>query len=165
MHPAPPGLRIRPIGPGDETAVDDLLAGLDEESRFRRWFTGAIDVHEQARWAAHPERVHAVGLLAFIGEEVVGHAVLVPIDAHAAEVAFEVAAPWRHHGVAGHLLEALCEVARARGMDTLHAEVLALNADMLAVFREHGPVTEQIVDGAVAVDLPLGPPAVSDLPA
>lgn len=165
VPPAPPGLVIRPIGPGDEAAVDALLSGLDERARFTRWFTGAVDVARQVDWAAHPERTHAVGLLALIDGEVVGHGVLVPSGEREGEVAFEVAAPWRHHGVAGRLLAALCDAARERGMERLTAEVLAMNHDMLAVFREHGELSERRVDGSIGVEIALGPAPTAPAPA
>ena len=132
----------------DAAALEALLSGLDAHSRYTRWFTCAVDVRRAADWAAHPERQHAVGLVAIAGDLVVGHAVLVPAGEHTAEVAFEVAAEWRHQGIAGHLLDALMHAGRERGLDTLVAEVLAENSEMLAVFHEHGGACRR-VDGSV----------------
>jgi RimJ/RimL family protein N-acetyltransferase len=151
-----PDLRIRPVGPGDEALVARLLDGLDERSRYRRWFTGAVDLHKAAAWAAHPERAAAVGLLAVAGEELVGHAVLVPLpDGSRGEVAFEVAAAWRHHGVAGALLGHLVVAAAALELREVYAEVLLENADMLAVLREHGEHAEHRDGNVVTVTLPV----------
>jgi GNAT superfamily N-acetyltransferase len=50
-------------------------------------------------------------------------------------VAFEVAAPWRRHGIAGALLERLLDAAGERGLREIYADVLPQNADMLAVLR------------------------------
>jgi len=148
------GVRIREIVAGDEDRIAELLDGLDATSRRRRWFTGAVDVRRAADWAAHPERCSALGLVAFAGEEeLVGHAVLVALADGRAEVAFEVAAPWRHHGIAGTLLRRLIEEAAVRGLHEVHAEVLPDNADMLAVLREHGPHTESRAGGVVTVSL------------
>ena len=153
-HPSTAGtLLIREVRAGDGAAIERLLGGLDAQSRYRRWFTGGVDIAGAERWAAHPERVGAVGLLALAGEEPVGHAVLVPSTDARAEVAFEVAAPWRRHGIAGALLERLLELAVDRGLREVYAEVLTENADMLAVLREHGGQTERRAGGVVTVTL------------
>ncbi|MDX6680238.1 MAG: hypothetical protein QOG94_277 [Solirubrobacteraceae bacterium] len=156
-------LIIREVRAGDDAAIEQLLGGLDATSRYRRWFTAGVDIRQAERWASHPERVGAVGLLAFAGVEPVGHAVLVPCATRRAEVAFEVAAPWRRHGIAGALLKRLLEVAAERGLREVYAAVLPENADMLAVLREHGEHTESR-DGGVAIvtiAAPAAPPAVA----
>jgi len=129
---------IREVGAGDEALIERLLGGLDAQSRYRRWFTGGVDIRGAEQWAAHPERVGGVGLLALIDGEPVGHAALIPGRDGRGEVAFEVAAPWRRHGIAGALLQRLIEAAAARGLHAVYADVLPENADMLAVLREHG---------------------------
>jgi GNAT superfamily N-acetyltransferase len=149
---------IREVRAGDEAAIKRLIGGLDAESRCRRWFTGAVDIRKAADWAAHPKRFSAVGLLALAGTEPVGHAVLIPLADGRGEIAFEVAAPWRHHGIAGALLEQLLAVAAARGLRELYADVLPDNADMLAVLREHGQHAESSDGSVVTVTLPVALP-------
>lgn len=146
---------LRQIRAGDEAAINRLLVDLDPESRRRRWFTGGVDIARAADWAAHPERSAAVGLLALAGDAPVGHAALVPLLDGRGEVAFEVAAPWRHHGIAGALLERLIDCAASRGLREVYAEVLPENADMLAVLREHGEHVERRDGGVVTVTLPV----------
>jgi L-amino acid N-acyltransferase YncA len=147
---------VRPVRSGDLPALDALLSALDDEARYRRWFTGAPDIHRAAAWAAAPDRVHALGLVAIAPDgELVGHAALIPIDDERAEVCFEVAAPWRHHGVAGRLLTELAQRAERRGLRTLVADVLSENADMLAVMREHGPCDEREEGGVIELELPV----------
>ncbi|HEX6389502.1 MAG TPA: GNAT family N-acetyltransferase, partial [Solirubrobacteraceae bacterium] len=148
-------ITIREIHPGEDApGLEALLSGLDARSRYLRWFSGAVDVHRAARWAAVPERQHALGLVAVADNEIVGHGVLVPLDDDRAEVAFEVAESWRHHGIAGGLLDALAAAGRERGLRLLTAEVLAENADMLAVFREHGARCSR-GEGVVDVELAI----------
>jgi len=66
---------VRPVVPGDLDALDALLSSLDDQSRYRRWFTGGADVHRAAAWAAHPEQQDAVGLVATTADgRLVGHA-------------------------------------------------------------------------------------------
>jgi len=147
-------MSIREVRAGDEGAIDELLGGLDAESRYRRWFTGGVDIRGAEDWAAHPERMAGVGLLVFIGDRPVGHAVLVPTGDGRAEVAFEVAAQWRRHGIASALLERLLDEAADRGLREVYADVLPENADMLAVLREHGEHVESRRGGIVVVTLP-----------
>lgn len=157
---------VRPVTPADLPALDALMTNLDTQARYRRWFTGAADVHRAAEWAAHPEEDHAVGLVAGAADgELVGHAALVPTDDGArAEVAFEVAAPWRQQGIAGRLLEELDRRAQERGFTILVAEVLSENADMLAVMREHGPCQERQDGGIVHLELPVGAARAAQAP-
>lgn len=152
-------VHIREVRAGDEAVIERLLGGLDAESRRRRWFTGAVDIRKAEDWAAHPERSCAVGLLALADGEPAGHAVLVALADGRGEVAFEVAAAWRRHGIAGALLERLLDVAAARGLHEIYADVLPENADMLAVLREHGDHADAHHGGIVSVTLPVPGPA------
>ena len=126
-------------------------------SAYKRWFTAGVRVEQAVDWAAHPAAHDAVGLVATIGPEVVGHGVLVLDGAGSGEVAFEVERAWRHHGVASALLRWLERIARARGLARIGATVLIENTPMLAVFREHGRFRERHAGGAVEFELPLGP--------
>jgi GNAT superfamily N-acetyltransferase len=148
---------IREVRVGDESAIDELIGGLDPESRFLRWFSAGVDISRAADWAAHPARFSAIGLLAFAGEQLAGHAVLIPLPDGRGEVSFEVAAPWRRHGIAGALLEALLKVGSARGLHEIYADVLPHNADMLAVLREHGEHAESRRGGVMTVTIPVAP--------
>lgn len=155
---APPAVQVRPVVPEDLPLLDSLLSELDSRSRYRRWLSAVTDVHLAAAWAAHPERQDASGFVAIATNgELVGHAALVPIDHDRAEVCFEVAAPWRYHGVAGRLLVELERRAAERGLRTLVALVLPENPDMLAVLREHGPCRENRTYDAVELELAVDP--------
>jgi RimJ/RimL family protein N-acetyltransferase len=147
---------VRSVRPDDAPGLDALLGELSEQARYRRWFTGSVDIHRAASGAAHPEINSAVGLVATSPDgEVVGHAAFIAIDDDRAEVCFEVAAPWRHHGIAGRLLDELQRRAGDRGLRSLVAEVLSENADMLAVMRDHGPCREQREGGVVELELQI----------
>ncbi len=148
-------IRIREIGADDEATINRLLVDLDAESRRLRWFSGGVDIARAVQWAAHPEQYSAVGLLALADGTPVGHAAIVPLGDGRGEVAFEVAAAWRHHGIASALLTALIEVAGSRGLHEVYADVLPENADMLAVLREHGEHSERRGGGVVRVTLPV----------
>jgi acetyltransferase len=59
-------------------------------------------------------------------------------DRTACEFALTVADEWQGRGVGYHLMEKLMEVARGRGMDTIHGEVLAANSHMLGLMQRLG---------------------------
>jgi GNAT superfamily N-acetyltransferase len=151
----PPGVVVRTVTPDDAPAVARLIGELDDQARYRRWFTAGVNLRAVTDWATHPGDHDAIGLVALAGEDVVGHAVLVKRDDGDGEVAFEVAAPWRGQGVASGLLRWLERIARAQGLRGLRASVLAENAPMLAVFREHGGFRERRRETVVEFESPL----------
>jgi GNAT superfamily N-acetyltransferase len=145
-------VRIRLVEPTDLAGIEHLLSGLSMDARYRRWFSAAVDLHAAACWALAPP--DGLGLVAVAGDEIVGHGALVPSGPAHAEVAFEVAKPWRHHGIATHLLQGLEAQARELGIDTLEADVLSFNADMLRVFAAHGDCTRTSDGSVVHVTFP-----------
>jgi len=75
----------------------------------------------------------------------------------AAEVAFTVEEDYQGQGIAGMLLAALVEIARAQGIDRFEADVLASNAAMLGVFKRSGlPLTTKRDGSAIHLTMPLG---------
>lgn len=156
------GIVVRPVVPDDLAGLEALFDALDEQARYRRWFTCGSDLRRAIAWAAHPEAVDAIGLVAVTAAgAVIGHAALVPYGDGCGEVCFEVDATWRHHGVAGRLLAELDRRAAGGGVRTLVAEVLPENADMLAVMREHGHCAERYADGVWELALAVrGPDAI-----
>ncbi len=151
----PSAVAVRPVAPGDLPGLEALFGGLTKEASYRRWFTHAVDIRRAAIWAAYPEAEDALGLVATANGEIVGHGALIPIDDERAEVCFEVAAAWRQQGLASRLLADLARGAGKRGLQTLVAEVLCENADMLAVLRGHGPCREHREGGVVELELPV----------
>ena len=55
-----PTFVIRQVADGDLEELDALMDSLDDESRTRRWFSGATDIHKAAVWAANPNHRDAV---------------------------------------------------------------------------------------------------------
>jgi hypothetical protein len=85
---------VRPVVARDLPALEKLLHALDAQSRYRRWFSVATDVHAAAVWAADANGIEAVGLVATtVDEEIIGHAAFITMDTTRAEVCFEVRLP------------------------------------------------------------------------
>jgi RimJ/RimL family protein N-acetyltransferase len=65
----------------------------------------------------------------------------------AAEIAFIVEEDYQGLGIASRLLRHLTAIARDRGIARFHADVLAMNEPMLAVFRRSGLSVRQTREG------------------
>jgi GNAT superfamily N-acetyltransferase len=77
-------------------------------------------------------------------------------DLSEAEIAFAVDDSFQGRGVASAVIRNLVVLARAAGLDTFHAEVLAENAPMLRVFEKSGlAMTKTREQGVVRATLRL----------
>jgi GNAT superfamily N-acetyltransferase len=147
-------LTVRPIVPADAPALVALHARLSGDTIQRRYFGPRptlppsmverfTEVREEWRFAL--VAVHApgalVGVARYEGEQ----------GGRSAEIAVVVDDAWQHRGVGRALLERLVDVAAVRGLDTLVAEVLAVNAPMLALLRGLGLPSRAVLDGGALV--------------
>jgi GNAT superfamily N-acetyltransferase len=145
---------LRAVGPGDEPALYSFLAGLCEQARYLRFFTGGANLASVAHAAAAdgPDRY---GLLAHDeAGAVVGHAVYVQLGDKRAEFAVEVADRLHDRGLGTILIERLASVAEEHGITRFVAEVLPQNHQMLAVFRDGFDAQVALRDGCDAVEFP-----------
>jgi GNAT superfamily N-acetyltransferase len=161
-------VHVRGVRPGDKERVVAAFGKLDKESVYTRFFT-----YKKALSSADLERLR-------INDGQRGAALVVTVDeggdevviaggsyaAHpgrdgvpTAEVAFTVEEDYHRQGIAGLLLAALADIARAHGFARLDAEVLMGNAAMLAVFERSGlPLRKSREGGVVHVEMDLQPP-------
>ena len=148
-------------GPKIRQAFNKLMG----ETIYTRFFTNKAEISD-----TDLERVtgadfdRTVALLATIGsgdeEIVIGGASYVVLDAdlpdRSAEMAFTVEEDYQRLGVASLLMRHIVSIARAAGLASLQAEVLARNAPMLAVFRRSGlPMATRFEGGVVHARLSL----------
>jgi acetyl coenzyme A synthetase (ADP forming)-like protein len=157
-------VRVRPLRPGDETGLRELLEGLSVESRWLRFFSAGADLGRAASYMAALKPKVGRGLVAVAGEpeRIVAHAAYIHESAHRAEVAFEVADDWHGRGIATVLLAHLSELACDDGIETFTAVVMPENHRMVQVFRDSGFAVEvSSRPGELWIELPaqLGPEA------
>jgi acyl-CoA synthetase (NDP forming)/GNAT superfamily N-acetyltransferase len=154
-------IEIRPARASDFDAVRDMHAAMSPDNTYLRFFsvTTAAALREAGRICREPAADH-VALLAWLAGDLIGvasyEAGCIP---DAAEIAFAVADHAHHRGVATLMLEHLVSAARARGIRTFTAEVLAENAAMLQVFAAAGLRARAVQAEGVtelAFDLPGG---------
>lgn len=150
-------MHIRPVRPQDRPSLLTFLEGLSEESRYLRFFAGAVDLERHASWAADVDYVTRYGLLVTAGPDatVVGHAAAMRTGPDRAEVAFAVADEYQGRGLGTILLGQLAEAAHEIGVSTFEASVLPQNRKMIEVFRESGfPTDIRSELGEVKVEFP-----------
>jgi len=158
-------VRIRPIGPADDAALRDFYAGLSEESRRTRFFGSTSGIAaDQSTWFCAPDHDHREGFVAVIEaadrpDRIVGHVCVEPDGPGRAEVAVAVADALRGRGIGRHLVEAAVGWARADGLATLTATMLAGNPRIQRLLAGLGlPSATRVVGaGVVEIQLDLGP--------
>jgi acyl-CoA synthetase (NDP forming)/GNAT superfamily N-acetyltransferase len=147
--------RIRVAGPEDAPAMSDFLAGLSDEARWFRFFSGALNVDAAARDSVAPDGGRALLVLTGSPERVVGHAMWARMGTDEAEVAFAVDSAWQGRGLATTLLAHLADDAAADGIDLFTAITLPSNHRMIGVFRDSGfPVEVTSHPGELHVRFP-----------
>lgn len=156
---------MRAVRADDADRLLHAFGELNAQTRYLRFFSAksALADDELAR-LTHPDFVNTAVLVVTLGSDageiIIGgasmHAHDAPDGARHAEVSFTIEEDYHGQGIAGRLLDALAEIARAWGVAVLEAEVLAANGAMLAVFRRSGlPMRTHLEDGVVLVELAL----------
>jgi GNAT superfamily N-acetyltransferase len=150
---------VRPLQPADEGRLISFFnSHTGETIRQRYGYRIAEMTHERAQRLVGVDQSRDVALGVFEraadGEDVL-HAVaryLLTPDGKSAEMAFVVRETKRGMGICTVLIRQLLEIASARGMSYLFAQVQADNAPMLEVFRRHGG-RMRLIPGADATEV------------
>jgi acetyl coenzyme A synthetase (ADP forming)-like protein len=148
---------VRPTRAADEPAILAFLAGLSDESRYFRFFSGAPNLKEAAHRAAVSDLQERCNLIALAGAgpTIVAQAGYVRNETDRAEVAFAVADTFQGRGISTILLGQLAEIAQAVGISTFDASVLSENHRMIGVFRESGfKVSTHASAGVIELEFP-----------
>lgn len=158
-------LKLRPIRPEDADLERAFVAGMSEESRYRRFMQHlpALTPQMLARFT-QVDYDRELALIALAGdapaEAIVAVARYVGNPDHeSAEFAIAVADAWHGRGLGRAMMQALIACAKRRGFRRLLGVVLASNEPMLAMCRKLGFVAQHDPDDAdqVLVTLELGP--------
>lgn len=150
-------IHVRPVRPDDERGVFDLLASLSDQSRYFRFFSGAVDLKRAAARAIDVDYRNQYSLLATSGEPpmVAAHAIYLRTHPDRAEIAFAISDRFQGRGLGTILLGHLAEVAHQNGIATFEARVLPENHKMVEVFRQSGfPIEMRSEPGEIVVEFP-----------
>jgi len=145
LIPLPRGgmLVVRPLRWSDVEGLSALYAGLDDESRHRRFFSLLRPKRAFFERMVVIAQRGGMGLVAAVvddvdhRERVVGEASYELLPDGDGELGITVDSRWR--GWLGpYLLDALVVAAASRGVPNLEADVLVTNTPMLAMLRSRG---------------------------
>ena len=71
-------------------------------------------------------------------------------DNETAEFAIVVADPWHNLGLGNKLMDYICKIAKAKGIQKVYANILTTNHIMLYMFRKRGFSLKVVDDGYCA---------------
>ncbi|MBC7639821.1 MAG: GNAT family N-acetyltransferase [Rhodoferax sp.] len=150
---------VRPIRPQDAPAVHAFHDAQSAESVYLRFFAPLPHLSEKdvARFT-QVDYVNRVGLVATLGDDIVGIARYDRTKGTSAEVAFNISDAHQGRGLGSVLLEHLTVAARERGITRFVAEVLPQNRKMMTVFTEAGyEVAHGYEDGVISLAFDISP--------
>jgi GNAT superfamily N-acetyltransferase len=156
-------LHLRPIRPDDAVRLIALHGRLSRDSIVMRFFSPMpVLTEERARYFTTVDFDRRLAIVAVEGagpdEQIVGVGRYDRSDETSAEIALIVEDRLQHHGIGSVLFWALVRAARARGIETLVAEVLAENRRMLTFLRETGlPIRSRRAGTAIHLELDITP--------
>ncbi|MDM0015380.1 GNAT family N-acetyltransferase [Variovorax sp. J22P168] len=149
-------VRIRALKPADRDAMLAAVGRTGDSSLYRRFFSPKHGFTE--REIAYYMEVDFVGHVALAAEldeggapVIAGGGRYIVGEPGCAEMAFVVDDPHQGLGIGKLLMRHLALIAKASGIDTLSAEVLADNAPMLAVFKTSGLPLRLARDGGITL--------------
>jgi acyl-CoA synthetase (NDP forming)/GNAT superfamily N-acetyltransferase len=151
-------MTIRPPGAEDYEAVKRLHEAMSTENLYFRFFSASrVAAEREARRICLDDRPGMVALLGLLDGELAGVASYeLDPGGVAAEVALAAADGMHRRGVATLLLEHLVSLARARGVQTFTAEVLADNYAVLRLLSDSGlALRRRMSNGVVDLSMPI----------
>ena len=135
---------VRPIRPEDSPLEADFVRHLSAETRYQRFMVTVSELPaRKLRYFTDVDQVRHVALVATVdrsGQQVIVGVVRYIVDptGNSCEFAVAVDDAWQGCGLAGILMHALIDVARARGLGTMEGVVLATNTRMLKFTHQLG---------------------------
>jgi acetate---CoA ligase (ADP-forming) len=156
---------IRPVRPDDGESLLRFFHSLSPESRYLRFFSGAVNLENVVHAATHLDYRDRYGLIATVGVDAstVANAMYIKTAPGRAEVAFAVSDAYQGHGLGSLMLGELAELAQHAGISVFEAMVLPENHAMIDVFRQSGfSVRTTVEPGQILIEFPtsLTPEAI-----
>jgi len=151
---------VRPIRPGDETLMHELLHSFSKETIYHRFFAMIADMSvEQLKHYVnvdYEERMAIVSVIKVEDREKIVAVARYDLDrpTNMAEVAVVVEDDWQNKGLGSFLLKYLAQIAISRGILGFTAEVMPDNFRMLHLLNKtSGTIKKAFVDGTIRVVL------------
>lgn len=145
-------VRIRPIVPADATALQAFVGNMSTESSYFRFFRVKRQLEpEEIEEFTNLDYDGQMAFVAIVDGELVGVGRYTTQHCHdgIAEAAFTVADELQGRGIGTLLVYRISAYARARGVTSFRAHVLADNHAMMRVFRNAGFAMHRDIDQGV----------------
>ena len=131
---------LRELTPVDVHVLDDVFAGMSDESRYLRYLTSMPALPSQARRILNGvDGCRHVAVGAFVGDKAIGLARAISLGDGRAELALEVVDVWHGRGVGSLLARWIRDRTSELGYTALVAETSAGNAAAQALTRRIFP--------------------------
>lgn len=121
-------IRIRPVAPGDEEKLREMLSRLSRETIYKRFH---LPMPRVPKWTlanlTDVDHYDRESLVALVGGDIVGQAMYARQEAASAEMAIVVEDRWQLRGIGRLLLSRLAEEAGRRGIEAFTGTVLGEN--------------------------------------
>lgn len=130
-----PEVLIRPVSPGDEDELREMLSRLSRETIHRRFLLPMPHVPVWAlTYLTDVDHYDKESLVALVGDEIVGQAMYARQEACTAEMAIVMEDRWQSRGIGKLLLSCLAEEAGRRRIEAFTGAVLGENRGALRFF-------------------------------
>ena len=151
-------IELRELNASDGNVLDEVFAGLSDESRFLRYLTPMPTLHAQARGVlTSVDGCSHVAVAAFADGRAIGLARVIGLGGHRAEFAVEVVDSWQGRGIGTRLGLWIRDRAADLGYTELVAETSAGNSSAQALTRKVFPDHVARREGTIIVfTIPVG---------
>ncbi|MDA3813805.1 MAG: GNAT family N-acetyltransferase [Candidatus Cloacimonetes bacterium] len=147
---------LRAIKPEDEFMEKEMFSNFSERTQRFRFFQLIKDIsHEQLIRYTQIDYDREIAIIAEVeedGRKKMAGVVRLIADQYneTAEFAIVIADPWQNLGLGNKFTDYIYEIAKARGIQTICANIMATNHIMLHMFKTRGFKMEKIEDGYYA---------------
>jgi acetyltransferase len=147
---------LRAIKPEDELMEKEMFSNFSERTQRFRFFQLIKDIsHEQLIRYTQIDYDREIAIIAEVdedGQKKMAGVVRLIADQYneTAEYAIVIADPWQNIGLGNKFTDYIHEIAKARGIKKIYANVLAQNHIMQHMFRARGYKMEKMEDGYYA---------------
>ncbi len=154
-------IEIRAIKPEDRDGLLQVVDRASKESFYRRFFSSKRDFSEkEIDYFLNVDFVKQVALVVVLKEAgrstIIGGGRYFVFQQGRAELAFGMQDAYQGQGIASVIMRHLTTIARAAGLEELHADVLPGNIAMRKVFEKCGLAASMVQDqGVIHITLRL----------
>ena len=146
---------MRLLEPHDRELICGFYQRLSRETVYRRFMAPIKPSEMLARRLLNIDHCRREALIAIDSQGIAGVVRFAPLG-EMTEVAIVVADDWQRKRLGTMLMTRLAHIARARGITTFHATMLADNRGARMFLQHFSPRSRfRFVDGVIEADVPL----------